>query len=481
MAWKDWSFDKYRKVVDQLTAQQKGKIKFPEDDRPYEVDHRFQVKLGFNVGIDPRIISNEINLRPLLKEFNASRQHTPDQETLDAINELIDAGFLSEKCRPRKFDPIHYSKVKEINNVLKNLSEDNPITQVTIGVSVLASIPPIRVQREHETRYGKQLQHFEEVGVRPQHRRFTASAFKNAKGEWQLRLTDGNTRKHNILNDYLMFFGINFPEKVTLDIMFAASEEEADKDSELLDALGAGKTLTDVIQGGRRKQGFLGGIIIQKLNRAKGWINIAHTSFHGTERQLENKEDIDGFLFSLDKFYSPFQFIVNDLIAGGKEGVNTPSGFQDNVIAAMMRMYLKYGDESVKILQTFVERRKNHVFGERDTDSPILHKETQAIHTILDEIEKFDDGDINDINYYKNRSVTGNLPRRILPNTNSDSNFKIIAGLLCYGVEKSMKGEFIEENLYEEFLGKYSKSKDENELRALAKHKVEDYFDSFWE
>ena len=39
----------------------------------------------------------------------------------------------------------------------------------------------------------------------------------------------------------------------------------------------------------------------------------------------------------------------------------------------------------------------------------------------------------------------------------------------------------IEENLYEEFLGKYSKSKDENELRALAKHKVEDYFDSFWE
>ena len=97
MAWKDWSFDKYRKVVDQLTAQQKGKIKFPEDDRPYEVDHRFQVKLGFNVGIDPRIISNEINLRPLLKEFNASRQHTPDQETLDAINELIDAGFLSEK------------------------------------------------------------------------------------------------------------------------------------------------------------------------------------------------------------------------------------------------------------------------------------------------------------------------------------------------------------------------------------------------
>ena len=37
------------------------------------------------------------------------------------------------------------------------------------------------------------------------------------------------------------------------------------------------------------------------------------------------------------------------------------------------------------------------------------------------------------------------------------------------------------QNLYEEFLGKYSKSKDETELRALAKHKVEDYFDSFWE
>jgi hypothetical protein len=481
MAWKDWSFDRYRKTVDQLTAQHKGKIKFPEDDRPYEIDHRLQVKLGFNIGVDPRVIANEINLRPLLKEFNASRQHTPDLETLDALNELIDAGFLSEKFRPKKCNPVAYSKVPEIQKVLETLTEDNPIGQVHVIAGVLATIPPIRVQREHETRYGKQLHHFEEVGIRPQHRRFTVSAFKDKNGEWQLRLSDGNTRKHNIIHDYFMFFGLTFPEKVTLDIMWAPSEEEADKDSELLDALGAGKTITDLVQGGRRKQGFLGGIIIEKLNRAKGWLNIAHTTFHGTNNQMDGKEDIDGFLNSLDKFYSPFQFIVNDLIAGGKAGVNTPSGFQDNVIAAMMRMYIKHGDACLNTLQMFVERRKNHTFGERDLEYPILHVATQAIHVMLDEIEKFDDGDINDIEYYKSHSVTGNLPRRILPNSNSDSNFKIIAGLLCYGMEASMREKFIDENLYKEFLGNYSTNKDENELRALAKNKVEDYFDTFWE
>jgi hypothetical protein len=482
MAWKDWSFERYRKEVDSLTSAHKGKVEFPDDGRIYEVDHRLQVRLAFNIGVDPRVVANPINLRALIKEFNASRQDTPDQETIAAINQLIDTEFLSEKFRPKVFKEISYYNCPSVIAVLENLSEETPIGQAQIDIGVLASIPPIANQRLHEDRYGSVLNHFAEIGkVRPPHRRFTATAWKDSDGVWRVSLLDGNTRKHIILNDYLMFVGVDFPNTVTLDITFSQNEEEANADANLLDASGASKSVTDLVNGARRMNDALGGIIVSRLNRGKSWMNVGFTTYHGTNKQFKNKEDIEGLIGVINDFYPAFTFVANDIIANNREIVNTPAGFQDNVIAAIMRFYLKYGESGVSTLRNFVERRKNHQFGERDIDSPKLHQETQAIHAILDEIEKFDDGDVNEVRYYQSKSVTGKLPRRILPNTGSDSNFKIIAGLLCYAMECSMNGKLINENLYREFLGNYPEDKDENELRALAKHKVEDYFDAFWD
>lgn len=481
MAWKDWSFDRYRKEVDSLTSMYRGQIEFPDDGRSYEVDHRLQVRLAFNLGIDPRIVANPINLRALIKEFNASRQDTPDLETIAAIGDLIEAGFLTEKFRPKVIKPIQYCDSPSVLSVLENLSEENPIGQAQIDVGVLASIPPVANQRLHEERYGSLLNHFANKGeVRPPHRRFTATAWKDEDGVWFLRLQDGNTRKHLILHDYLMFVGINFPDQVTLDITFCRNEEEANADADLLDASGSAKSMTDLVNGVRRKNGALGGIIIKRLNSGKSWMAVAYSAYHGTNKQLKNKDDIEGLNRCMDEFVPAFTFIANDIIANNLNIVNTPTGFQDNVIGAIMRFYLKYGDKGIPTLRVFAERRKNHQFGERDTDSPTLNKETQAIHAILDEIEKFDDGNVNQVKYYQSKSVTGKLPRRILPNTGSDSNFKIIAGLLCYAMECSMNGKFVDENLYREFLGDYPAGKDVDELRALAKHKVEDYFDDFW-
>lgn len=481
MAWKDWSFDRYRKEVDRLTMPHKGKIVFPNDDGIYEVDHRLQVKLAFNIGIDPRIVANPINLRYLQKDFNASRQDTPDRETIAAINQLIDKGFLTDNFRPKTYTKIEYKNHESINYALKDLSVDNPIAQAHIELGVLSSIPAIESQRLHETRYGKQLLHFVKHGsIRPQHRRFTAHAWPNPDGTWELRLGDGNTRKENILQDYLMFYNLEFPPIVTLDIMFAENEEQANKDALLLDAAGASKSAVDIQNGYRRMKNLLGGINVERLNNGKGWMNIVHAVYHGTPYQLQNKEDIGGFCDVLEEFTEYLRCVVNDFITDGRPVTNTPAGFQELVIAAMIRFKKKYGVDGDETLHVFTERRKNHSFGDRDSMSPALFAITQPISVILDEITKYSETNVNEIQKLRTASVTGFLPRRILPNTSSDANFKIIAGLITYALEASMNRKVLNEDLYKEFIGEYSSDLEPEEIRALAINKVEDYFDDFW-
>jgi len=58
-------FEDYRKQVDRYTNRANFLLKEGE-----ELDHRLQVKLGYRLNINPKIIANKINLRPLLKEFN---------------------------------------------------------------------------------------------------------------------------------------------------------------------------------------------------------------------------------------------------------------------------------------------------------------------------------------------------------------------------------------------------------------------------
>ena len=97
--YKNWSFDQYRKEVDKFTQTKRRTVICRIGE---EVDHRLQVKVAYKIGIEPRVVAEPINLRPLAKEFNAARQDILDNETISAIRDLANHGFVAEEMVPHE-------------------------------------------------------------------------------------------------------------------------------------------------------------------------------------------------------------------------------------------------------------------------------------------------------------------------------------------------------------------------------------------
>lgn len=473
--YKNWNFDQYRKEVDKFTQSKRRSVVCRIGE---EVDHRLQVKVAYKLGIEPRVVAEPINLRPLAKEFNAARQDILDEETVAALQELADHEFIPREMVPKKYEKISFADIPEVVNAVNSLNESRPHAQVYVPVGALASIDPIENQRNHEARYPKQLQHFEQIGkIRPKHTKFTVTVFKE-NGEYYYRLTDGNTRKHNILNGYVQLLGLDFPEKIAVDLEWACNKLQAAEDSLLHDAGPASKNTTDLVNGIRRQIGLNDGILIDKINDGDGILPISFAVSYGTPHGMRSKNDWANSGPAISFAYPVMQKVINDFICKGDAKVNRPKGMVDWNIASLCRMYIKYGETAVDTITDFVDLLSSREFGDRTT-SKVYRKRLQPIEVILDELTKYSEADESAVQYYKESSVTGETPRQVMPNSNSDGNIKIYMGLTLYALEASMEGRLIKENLYEEFC-ENSKNKSKEVLRSQAINKVEQYFDNFW-
>ena len=473
--YKNMSFAEYRKEVDRHTQFKRRSIvcEFGE-----EVDHKLQVKVAYKLGIEPRVVAEPINLRPLEKELNAARQDIIDDVTVAAIKDLCDNGFLPEELAPKTYKKIEFGKLPQVLQAVKTLSEKRPHAQVYVSVGALASIEPIENQRNHESRYPKQLNHFDQIGqVRPKHTKFTVTVFKE-NGEYQYRLTDGNTRKHNLLHGYIQLLGLEFPEEVAVDLEWSESKEQAAEDSLLHDAISAAKNTTDLVNGIRRQIGLNEGILIKTINEGEGILPISFAVAQGTPYGMKSKNDWMNCAEAIQFAYPLMQTVINDFICRGKFIGKRPKGMVDWYIASLCRLYSKHGEKSIETIVDFIESLSSRNFGERTPPGP-YSKRLQPIECIQDELLKYEDKDISVIHRLKKSSFTGELPRRVMPNGNSDSNIKIHMGLTLYALEASMNGKTIKENLYEEFCGNV-KDLDADTLRSQAATKAEMYFDNFW-
>jgi|688.fasta_scaffold168000_3 hypothetical protein len=473
--YKNWSFDQYRKEVDKFTQTKRRTVICRIGE---EVDHRLQVKVAYKIGIEPRVVAEPINLRPLAKEFNAARQDILDNETISAIRDLANHGFVAEEMVPHEYKKVEFGELSEVVEAVKNLSAKKPHAQVYVPVGALASIEPIENQRNHEARYPKQLHHFEQIGtIRPKHTKFTVTVFEE-NSKFAYRLTDGNTRKHNILNGYIQLLGLEFPDKIAVDLEWACDKEQAAEDSLLHDAGPASKNTTDLVNGIRRQIGMNDGILIDKINDGDGILPISFAISYGTPHGMRAKNDWMNSGPAISFAYPIMQTVINEYICKGEPKVNRPRGMVDWHIASLCRMYIKYGENAVDTITDFVDLLSSREFGDR-TSSKVYRKRLQPLEVILDELTKYSEADESAVQYYKETSITGETPRQVMPNSNSDGNIKIYMGLTLYALEASMQGRMIKENLYEEFCENV-KNKSKEVLRSQAINKVEQYFDGFW-
>lgn len=471
------TFDEYRKLVDKYTSAIRHTIPLEEGD---ELDHRLQVKLCWLMNIHPKVVANKINLRALPKEFNASRQAIPDEESVAALHDLIAAKLLDDTYLPSQIVEQNFLDLPQVKNALITLSLDKPHAQVYVPVGVLARIDPIENQRKHEARYPMQLDHFVDVGVRPKHIKFIVTVWQE-NGEWQVRVTDGNTRKHNILNYYLHLLGIKFPDEVTVDIEFCESHEQALKDSLLHDAMGAGKTHVDITNGFRRELGLNSGILIKKIDDGTSLNNIIYTVALNSNFAMRTKTDITAGPRALNEYYMDVLYVVNRFVALGKPMIRKPNNINDWHIAAAVMMWKKYGEDAAEsISEMFEYIRMGYDVGFRNYG--VFSNVQQPLGVIHDELHKFNYRDITQISSLKQKTTTGKLPRRIMDNSNNDGNVGIYVGLLLHAMTCSMNNKQINEDLYLEFLSDvttYSDS-EEDTLRARSALVVENYFNAFW-
>ena len=468
-------FEEYRKQVDKHTNR--GNFVLKEGE---ELDHRLQAKLGYRLNINPKIIANKINLRPLLKEFNASRQDIPDVESVNALNDLIAAKLLDDSFLPPKIEKIDFFSLPQVKEAISKLSIDRPHAQVYVPIGALASIEPIENQRKHESRYHRQLEHFECTSIRPKHTKFTAVVWKEVN-KFCGRLNDGNTRKHNILNYFLHLMGIEFPKEITVDLEYAENHEQALRDSLLHDAMGAGKSHTDLSNGIRREHGLLDGILIKKIDDGTSLNNIIYTASLNTEYAMRNKADMSAAYRAFPAYYMDVLTVVNRFVAMNTPRINKPEGVNDWHVAAAVMMWRKYGEQaSDAINEMFEYIRVGHELGDRDYG--VFADQMQPIGVIYDELYKFNYKDLSSIEYVKTKTVLRTLPRRVMENSNSDGNVAIYTGLLLYGMICSMNKKKINEDLYLEFLPDVKKytEKDESTLRARSVNVVESFFNEFW-
>lgn len=470
-------FEEYRKQVDRHTASSRPSFIIKDGD---ELDHRLQVKLAHRLNINPKTVANKINLRVLKKEFNASRQDIPDAESVNALNDLIEAKFLDASYLPPKIKKVNFFELPQVKEAVSNLSEDCPHAQVYVPVDSLGSISPIENQRKHESRYSSQLKHFECTNIRPKHTKFTVVVWRQGKKIFG-RLTDGNTRKHNILNHFLHLMGIKFPEQIAIDLEFAESHEQALKDSLLHDAMGAGKNHVDLSNGIRREHGLLDGILIKKIDDGTSLTNIIYTASLNTQYAMRNKADMSAAYKAFPAYYVDVLNVVNRFVALGEPRINKPEGVNDWHIAAAVMMWRKYGEEAAEAINEMFEYiRVGHELGDREYD--VFTDQMQPIGVIYDELYKFNYKDLAEVEYVKSKTILKKLPRRVMENSNSDGNVGIYTGLLLYGMISSMKKKHINEDLYLEFLPdiKQYKEKDEATLRARSVNFIEAFFNDFW-
>jgi len=470
-------FEDYRKLVDRHTASARHAFVIKDGD---ELDHRLQVKLAHRLNINPKVAANKINLRVLKKEFNASRQDKPDVESVNALNDLIEAKLLDASYLPPKIKTVNFFDLPQVKEAVSNLSEDRPHAQVYVPVDSLASVSPIENQRKHESRYSQQLEHFECTSIRPKHTKFTVVVWKQGK-KFFGRLTDGNTRKHNILNHFLHLMGIQFPEEIAVDIEFAESHEQALKDSLLHDAMGAGKNHVDLSNGIRREHGLLDGILVKKIDDGTSLTNIIYTSSLNTQFAMRNKADMSAAYRAFPAYYLDVLTVVNRFVALGEPRINKPEGVNDWHIAAAVMMWRKYGEQaSDAINEMFEYIRVGHELGDREYG--VFADQMQPIGVIYDELYKFNYKDLAEVEYVKSKTILKTLPRRVMENSNSDGNVAIYTGLLLYGMICSMNKKKINEDLYLEFLPDVKKytEKDEPTLRARSVNVVESFFNEFW-
>lgn len=471
------TFEDYRKEVDKRTASSRASFVIKDGE---ELDHRLQVKLCHRLNINPKIVANKINLRPLAKEFNASRQDIPDAESVNALNDLIAAKLLDESFLPPTIKKVDFFGLPQVKEAISNLSADRPHAQVYVPVGALVSIDPIENQRKHESRYHRQLEHFECTSIRPKHTKFTAVVWKENK-KYCGRLIDGNTRKHNILNQFLHLMGIKFPAEIAVDIELAENHDQALKDSLLHDAMGAGKNHIDLSNGIRREHGLLDGILIKKIDDGTSLTNIIYTASLNTQYAMRNKADMSAAYKAFPAYYMDVLSVVNRFVALGEARINKPEGVNDWHIAAAVMMWRKYGEKATDAINEMFEYiRVGYELGDRSYG--VFEEQMQPIGVIYDELYKFNYKDLGTIEYVKSKTVLGKLPRRIMENSNSDGNVAIYTGLLLYGMVCSMNKKKINEDLYREFLPdvkKYTES-DEATLRARSVNVVEAFFNEFW-
>ena len=470
-------FEDYRKLVDKHTASARYAFVIKDGE---ELDHRLQVKLAHRLNINPKTVATKNNLRVLKKEFNASRQDIPDTESVNALNDLIEAKLLDESYLPRKIKKIDFFSLPQVKEAISNLSIERPHAQVYVPIDALASIDPIENQRKHESRYHRQLEHFECTSIRPKHTKFTVVVWKDGKKICG-RLNDGNTRKHNILNHFLHLMGIQFPEEIAVDIEFAENQEQALKDSLLHDAMGAGKSHVDLSNGIRREHGLLDGILIKKIDDGTSLTNIIYTSSLNTKFAMRNKADMSAAYRAFPAYYMDVLTVVNRFVALGEQRINKPEGVNDWHIAAAVMMWRKYGEKAADAInERFEYIRVGHELGDRDYG--VFADQMQPIGVIYDELYKFNYKDLAEVEYVKSKTILKTLPRRVMENSNSDGNVAIYTGLLLYGMISSMNKKQINEDLYLEFLPDVSTytEKEEATLRARSVNIVEAFFNEFW-
>lgn len=470
-------FEEYRKLVDKYTATARSNFTIKDGE---ELDHRLQVKLCHRLNINPKTAANKINLRPLGKEFNASRQDTPDAESVSALNDLVEAKLLDKSFLLPKIEKVDFFSLPQVKSAISKLSVEFPHAQVYVPVGALFSIDPIENQRKHEARYPHQLNHFECTKIRPKHTKFTAVVWKE-KNKFCGRLTDGNTRKYNIQNHFLHLMGIKFPEMVAVDIEFAEDHEQAKSDSLLHDAMGAGKNHVDLTNGIRREKKLLDGILIKKIDDGTSLTNIIYTASLNTQYAMRNKADMSAAYNAFPAYYMDVLSVVNRFVALGVPRINKPEGVNDWHIAAAVMMWRKYGEKAADAINEMFEYiRVGHELGDREYG--VFDDQMQPIGVIHDELYKFNYKDLNAIEYVKSKTVLGKLPRRVMENSNSDGNVAIYTGLLLYSMTCSMNKKKINEDLYLEFLPdvKTYTDSDESTLRARAVNEVEAYFNDFW-